>query len=247
MPTDEGLYSVSFCGTGGCFKPGTYRPNSRIIGDPMYKLVSAAKLKIRLADGSVALYSKCSTNPLPQTPKMLNPSVSAKSDAYRETERRLLADFAVIGVEHYEIRGDSPEELNLEMHAKGQGANGMTTAKVKYDFMCQGGGDTYAIRSISSKCMAKMRLPKWYGVDNASPEFKEIWNKYYSALRTHEMGHVLICAKTAKQVKDALESIPSASMCTGISQLADESAEKAVSDMPGKQEQYDADTLHGNK
>ena len=30
-------YSVSFCGPGGCFEPGTYRPNTPIVGDPAYQ------------------------------------------------------------------------------------------------------------------------------------------------------------------------------------------------------------------
>ena len=35
-PLDENLYYVSFCGPGGCFAEGTYRPNTRFINDPNY-------------------------------------------------------------------------------------------------------------------------------------------------------------------------------------------------------------------
>ena len=45
------LYSVSFCGPGGCFKPGTYRPNTPIAGDSDYQVVSNDTIRVRGADG----------------------------------------------------------------------------------------------------------------------------------------------------------------------------------------------------
>lgn len=71
-PAGDDLYSVSFCGPGGCFKPGSYRPNTKIVGDPLYEQVSESKLKIKQADGTVALFSKCSADPTPKNPKILN-------------------------------------------------------------------------------------------------------------------------------------------------------------------------------
>lgn len=71
-PAENELYSVSFCGPGGCFKPGSYRPNTKILGDPMYEPVGTSKLKIKQADGSAAVFSKCSADPTPKNPKILN-------------------------------------------------------------------------------------------------------------------------------------------------------------------------------
>jgi hypothetical protein len=34
------LYSVSFCGPGGCFEPGTWAPNTTIINDPRYRIIN---------------------------------------------------------------------------------------------------------------------------------------------------------------------------------------------------------------
>jgi len=50
-PAEGNLYSVSFCGPGGCFKPGTYRPNTPIVGDNDYQVVSNDSLRVRGADG----------------------------------------------------------------------------------------------------------------------------------------------------------------------------------------------------
>ena len=38
-PANENTYYISFCGPGGCFKEGTYRPNTTIINDEKYKII----------------------------------------------------------------------------------------------------------------------------------------------------------------------------------------------------------------
>jgi hypothetical protein len=40
------LFSVSFCGPGGCFAPGEWRPNTTIIGDPQYRVLNATTIEI---------------------------------------------------------------------------------------------------------------------------------------------------------------------------------------------------------
>ena len=61
---DRHLYSVSFCGPGGCSKPGEWQPNTRIEGDPRYRVVSARELGIERTDGGgYFTYAKCETDP----------------------------------------------------------------------------------------------------------------------------------------------------------------------------------------
>lgn len=50
-PAEGHLYSVSFCGPGGCFKPGTYRANTPLVGDDKYEVVSTDTLRVRGQDG----------------------------------------------------------------------------------------------------------------------------------------------------------------------------------------------------
>ena len=69
---DKDLYSLSFCGPGGCFRPDTYRPNTRIIGDPNYKQVGPNQLRLKLETGGSLLITKCSDDPTPKNPKILN-------------------------------------------------------------------------------------------------------------------------------------------------------------------------------
>ncbi|MEP6519556.1 leucine-rich repeat domain-containing protein [Microcoleus vaginatus] len=50
-PAGKGLYSISFCGPGGCFVPGTYRPNSPIVGDRSYRVVNNNTIDVEGRDG----------------------------------------------------------------------------------------------------------------------------------------------------------------------------------------------------
>ena len=54
------LYSVSFCGPGGCFTPGTYRPNTPIVGDPQYRVSDENTIEVKGSDG-FSKYVRCNS------------------------------------------------------------------------------------------------------------------------------------------------------------------------------------------
>ena len=58
------LFSVSFCGPGGCFEPGTWMPNTPILGDPKYQLINPITLEIQHGDGWQT-FTKCTTKTNP--------------------------------------------------------------------------------------------------------------------------------------------------------------------------------------
>jgi hypothetical protein len=60
-PAGGDLYSISFCGPGGCFEPGTYRPNSKIFGDESYRVIDASTLEVLGGDG-FSTYFRCATS-----------------------------------------------------------------------------------------------------------------------------------------------------------------------------------------
>jgi hypothetical protein len=44
---DDNKYFISFCGPGGCFEKGKYRPNSAIEGDPCYRVIDNNTIEIK--------------------------------------------------------------------------------------------------------------------------------------------------------------------------------------------------------
>jgi hypothetical protein len=60
----DNLFSVSFCGPGGCFEPGTWMPNTPVIGDPKYRSINPVTLAIQHGDGWQTV-TRCTTNTSP--------------------------------------------------------------------------------------------------------------------------------------------------------------------------------------
>jgi len=49
-------YYISFCGPGGCFEKGMYRPNSSIIGDSNYKVIDYDTIEVKNKKGFKKYY-----------------------------------------------------------------------------------------------------------------------------------------------------------------------------------------------
>lgn len=63
VPAGAGMYSVSFCGPGGCFEPGTYRPDTALVGDPGYQLIDPDTIGVGVDSGGYQRYERCRIAP----------------------------------------------------------------------------------------------------------------------------------------------------------------------------------------
>lgn len=59
----EGLYAVTFCGLSGCLAPGEWMPDTRIIDDPLYQVVSSTRIRIKRGAQDFYTYTRCSHDP----------------------------------------------------------------------------------------------------------------------------------------------------------------------------------------
>jgi hypothetical protein len=76
-PVGNQMYSVSFCGPGGCFEPGEWMPNTPIEGDPNYKVISPEKVAIRKdAKLDYFTYIKCTSDPTWTVAKPPSPPIA---------------------------------------------------------------------------------------------------------------------------------------------------------------------------
>jgi len=58
-PVEPKIYYISFCGPGGCFKEGTYRPNTTLVDDPLYKIVDDNTILFK-SNGDWSKHVRCS-------------------------------------------------------------------------------------------------------------------------------------------------------------------------------------------
>jgi hypothetical protein len=76
------LFSVSLCGPGGCFEPGTWMPNTPIVGDPQYRSINPTTLAIQHGNGWQTL-TRCTTN---ANPALDYSSMPAESTSTKEQD-----------------------------------------------------------------------------------------------------------------------------------------------------------------
>ena len=55
-PAGADSYYVSFCGPGGCFAKGEYRPITKLAGDPGYRIVDSNTIELNGKDGFTAFH-----------------------------------------------------------------------------------------------------------------------------------------------------------------------------------------------
>lgn len=73
------LFSVSFCGPGGCFAPGEWKPNTPIVGDPSYRVINATTIEIGHGENWTR-YTKCTTDINPKLDYSTMPSANNETD-----------------------------------------------------------------------------------------------------------------------------------------------------------------------
>jgi hypothetical protein len=55
-PVGVDSYYVSFCGPRGCFAKGDYRPITKLVGDPAYRIVDSNTIEVNSKDGFTAFH-----------------------------------------------------------------------------------------------------------------------------------------------------------------------------------------------
>lgn len=72
------VFSVSFCGPGGCFKPGEWMPNTPITGDPKYRVINATTIEIG-HEQRWDRYTRCTTDTNPVLDYATMPDANGKT------------------------------------------------------------------------------------------------------------------------------------------------------------------------
>ena len=62
-PNASGLYTVTFCGLSGCLAPGEWLPDTTIVNDPVYQVLSSNRILIKRSEHQSLTYTRCSKDP----------------------------------------------------------------------------------------------------------------------------------------------------------------------------------------
>jgi predicted secreted Zn-dependent protease len=105
------------------------------------------------------------------------------------------------------------------------------------------GTSSCSIRDLRVHVTAQILLPRWTPPVDTEPGIYAEWNRFVTALETHEAGHKDISAKAASEIAQRVS--PLSGSCSFIGQRASDIARSIADRVQDQQHQYDAQTRHG--
>lgn len=149
---------------------------------------------------------------------------------------------------YYEVTGSSARDLALSMRRLAPPAGfGRTLWNVTWAMRWEpagGLGATCRITAATVTLRTEVRLPHWDPPADASPGLVAQWHRFIESLRVHENGHLEIAVQAQREVERALRRLEAPS-CTMMQGVGNQTAERILSELRGRERAYDERTRHG--
>lgn len=152
---------------------------------------------------------------------------------------------------YYPVEGATAAQLVSQIQQRGplwrdgNRYEAMHTWKMHRTFGVSEQGDRCVLSQPKIIVETRITLPQWQPPRTASVNLVSSWNKYTTALKTHEDGHQAISLAAGREVERILSSFPSYPTCAEL-RLAAKAAVSAVLEHTSQaQQDYDRKTQHG--
>jgi predicted secreted Zn-dependent protease len=149
----------------------------------------------------------------------------------------------------YDVYGDDHSSLlsllnaATPIHFEGKKYHAFTTWNVHWNFRWFREPDgSCRITSATIALTSRMQLPRLIG---GSPEQRQQFYPYLSALRTHESGHYQVGKDAAEAINRRIEHLPTASTCHSLEEDADRLGYAVLAEYQAHERQYDQSTGYG--
>jgi hypothetical protein len=161
----ENLFSVSFCvGPGGCFEPGTWMPNTPIVGDPQYRYINPTTLTIQHGDGWQTL-TKCATNTNPELDKSTMPSQSPSAKELGTTPAQGVGDTRKIVLPNPQLIHCHSADCSQMWRQDAGDGGAVYPAQVLTDLV---NGEVVGLTAVYDKSASTQEL--WAAIDRLYPK-----------------------------------------------------------------------------
>ena len=129
------------------------------------------------------------------------------------------------------------------IHRDGHTFHGFTHWHVKWHFSWHEASDGRCrINKVNTELTATIQLPR---VVNPTASQEEQFNRYLTALRTHELGHFENGKDAANEIDQGILALPEMESCQKLSSAANDLGHSILKQHNEKDVQYDAETQHG--
>jgi predicted secreted Zn-dependent protease len=168
----------------------------------------------------------------------------ASKKEYATVHGNAQVDFNV-QLTHYDVRGQDKMSVFRSLDANGpKGFHGLASWKIDYKYSAgEDKGDCY-VREIRTQVSGAILMPRWIDESSASPDLRVWWQTLYSRLMRHEEGHVQHGRELAQLINERLLGLGT-QPCGQLPGLARQEFDRLVTNLKGRDKEYDARTNHG--
>ncbi len=119
------------------------------------------------------------------------------------------------------------------------------TWNVSYEYTTRVERGQCRIASVSTTLVGQIRMPRWTATQGSPAALRAKWDRYVSALKVHEDGHIAIGRRFEKAARRAIESLPAMSGCGQFSTLAKQRFDETLERYRAIEKDYDISTGGG--
>jgi predicted secreted Zn-dependent protease len=151
---------------------------------------------------------------------------------------------------HYGVTGDSLSKINAQMALcspirENEIHYAATTYyNLSWQLQYRQFGDMCTIDTARVGLHISMVFPAWSPPIATPIDTTLGWNRFLRNLHTHENGHVARDQAAGKAIQNMFHSLPP-TLCTRITALATERANRIIASLDATNQRYDSDTDHG--
>ena len=156
-----------------------------------------------------------------------------------------------IKTHYYDIQDSSSTQLRSQLNQlgivdpnTGDRFDAYTRWQVRWSYNYLPIGNQCQITNPKVNIDVTFTMPRWNNSANASVELKKRWNRYITALQTHEDGHKNHGINAGKDVLQTLTNLITPS-CQQISNVANQKGQEVIKQYNLKDIEYDRLTNHG--
>ncbi len=150
-----------------------------------------------------------------------------------------------VSVRPYNVEGRDYTSLKRSLHTNGpKGYQGFASWNCTYEYTTKKRGNDCQIATVVTQVKGEILMPRWVDEASASVELQRRWSNFYSALKTHEDGHIQHGRELALLVKERLMGIGWTS-CNDLASLARREFDKVYNNLKARDQEYDTRTEHG--
>ena len=152
---------------------------------------------------------------------------------------------------YYMAEGDTAEDIWADIIAKspvqqnGRRHVAHTKWYVNWQFWWLDNGSSCEISKVTTKLDVIYTLPRLKHNSTMPDSVKALWDKYYSALFEHELGHKDLGAWAAIEIENRISNMGPAGSCEQLESDANKIGKNVIDEYSRIEKDYDRTTNHG--